>query len=107
MTRLFDSRKANSLIFHELEPYEFTLFKKVVRSLREAINLNSFSDEIHGLPSIEKFIASMGSLTISRVGATRIYACGDRYLRNRPAQTGWKGSSMVVEAGSSEASAEE
>jgi len=26
MTRLFDSRKANSLIFHELEPYEFTLF---------------------------------------------------------------------------------
>jgi hypothetical protein len=82
-------------------------FKKVVRSLREAINLNSFSDEIHGLPSIEKFIASMGSLTISRVGATRIYACGDRYLRNRPAQTGWKGLSMVVEAGSSEASAEE
>jgi len=29
---------------------------EIVRSLGEAVNLNRFNDEIHGLPPLEKFI---------------------------------------------------
>jgi len=37
---------------------------KVVRSLREAINLNSFSDEIHGLPSTARFINMLVTMLV-------------------------------------------
>jgi len=61
------------------------VLKVLLGVLGEAVNLNCFSDEIHGLPPIEKFISPHG-IVDSRIGAIRIYACGDRYLRNRPAQ---------------------
>jgi len=40
----------------------------------------------------------------SRIGAIRIFACGESYLRNRPGNRlvgkllGWKGMSMVAES---------
>jgi len=35
------------------------MFKREVRDLKEAVNLNSFSDEIHGLPPTEIFILNL------------------------------------------------
>jgi len=43
---------------------------------------------------MEKLISPHG-IVDSRIGAIRIYACGDRYLRNRPAQR--QGATLGVE----------
>jgi hypothetical protein len=74
--------------------------------LGEAVNLNCFSDEIDGLPSIEKFINSNVILNIAEINNQQVGLVQPEFTPAEIATSGVHGiypymQMSVVEAGSS------